>query len=222
MRNRTVSLKTIEKEILDIHANIAGTIEARLREFRSIGEKGSDNDLFIELVFCLFTPQSSARRCWRALENLLQKGFLFNGCFADICRELVIVRFRNNKTRYLLEARELFLSPKSRSIRDMLIGCSDVMEMREWLSKNVKGLGYKEASHFLRNIGKGDDIAILDRHILKSMRYLGLIKEIPKSLPPMRYRVMERILRDYSKKVSIPLNHLDFVLWYKETGDIFK
>jgi N-glycosylase/DNA lyase len=222
MRNRTAPLITIEKEILNIHANIAGAVEARLREFRSIWEKGSDKDLFIELVFCLLTPQSSARRCWRALENLMQKGFLFNGCFADICRELVIVRFKNNKTRYLLEAREIFFSPVSRSIRDMLHGCSDVMEMREWLSKNVKGMGYKEASHFLRNIGHGDDIAILDRHILKNMLYLGLINEIPKSLPPMRYRGMETILREYSKKVAIPLNHLDFVLWYKETGDIFK
>ena len=211
-----------ERELQSIHACIAGAVEKRLREFRTLWEKGSNRDLFIELVFCLLTPQSSARRCWRALENLLWKGYLFSGCFADISRELVIVRFRNKKAGYVLEAREIFLTQRQKSIRDLLHGSSNVIEMRERLYKNVKGMGYKEASHFLRNIGQGEDIAILDRHILKNMVRLGLIKEIPKSMTPMRYRGMENILREYSKKVAIPLNHLDFVLWYKETGDIFK
>ncbi|GAJ17855.1 unnamed protein product, partial [marine sediment metagenome] len=29
----------------------------------------------------------------------------------------------------------------------------DEIKLREWVVKNFKGLGYKEASHFLRNIG---------------------------------------------------------------------
>jgi len=45
--------------------------------------------------------------------------------------------------------------------------------MPEWLVKNLTGLGYKEAGHFLRNIGSGK-IAILDRHILRNLHALAL------------------------------------------------
>jgi N-glycosylase/DNA lyase len=107
-------------------------------------------------------------------------------------------------------------------MREVLIGCRESMEKREWLYRNIKGIGYKEASHFLRNIGLGGDIAILDRHILKNMRCLGLIGAIPKALTPARYRAIEDLLRGYSKAEGIPLDHLDFVLWYRNTGDIFK
>jgi N-glycosylase/DNA lyase len=208
-------------ELLRMHGEIAGRIEARIREFRRIWDSGDDTALFIELVFCLLTPQSGARRCWLAVENLLRNDLLFNGGFEEICRELNIVRFRNHKTAYILEAREAFLG-RGRSIRKILHECESVHGMRTWMAGNVKGIGYKEASHFLRNIGLGDDIAILDRHILRNMHSLRLIDVIPNSISPGLYQDIERRLRVYSNKIAIPLGHLDFVLWYKETGDIFK
>jgi len=56
-------------------------------------------------------------------------------------------------------------------------------DMREWLIRSIRGIGYKEASHFLRNIGLGENLAILDRHILKNLKFFGVIEEIPASLP---------------------------------------
>jgi N-glycosylase/DNA lyase len=208
-------------ELLRIHGEIAGRIEARIREFRGIWDSGDNTALFIELVFCLLTPQSGARRCWLAVENLLRNDLLFNGGFEDICRELNIVRFKNHKTAYILEARESFMG-QGRSIRNILSDCGSIHGMRAWIAGNVKGLGCKEASHYLRNIGLGDDIAILDRHVLRNMHSLRLIDVIPHSISPVRYHDLERRLRAYSNKIAIPLSHLDFVLWYKETGDIFK
>jgi N-glycosylase/DNA lyase len=222
MQNNAILSKNINKEIRDIHENIASEIEARLREFRNIWENGSERELFIELVFCLLTPQSSARRCGRALENLIRNGALFEGSSKDICRELAIVRFHNNKTRYIIEARQKFCPPKGKSIRRALTVCGGSMEMREWLYRDIKGIGFKEASHFLRNIGRGHDLAILDRHILKNMCRLGLIGSMPNSLTPARYLIIENLLKKYSRAASIPLDHLDFVLWYRNTGDIFK
>jgi N-glycosylase/DNA lyase len=217
-----LDLRKFNKELLKIHAGIAGVIDARLREFRSIWERGSDRELFLELVFCLLTPQSGARRCGHALENLVRKGHVFNGRFNDICRELAIVRFRNNKTGYILEARAKFYGRGRTSLKNVLRGHAGVMEMRDWLYRNVKGFGYKEASHYLRNIGQGEDIAILDRHVLRNMLQIGLIDRLPASFSYRRYRDLETLLRDYSLSIDIPLNHLDFVLWYKETRDIFK
>jgi N-glycosylase/DNA lyase len=214
------SKKNIEV-IRRIHNEISDRIEERIREFRSIWEEGEDTKLFIELVFCLLTPQSGARRCWLAVENLLRNDCLFIGRFDDICRELNIVRFKNHKTAYILEAREAFRG-QGKSIRNILNTCGNVHRMRDWIAGNVKGLGYKEASHYLRNIGLGDDVAILDRHILRNMHSLRLIDEIPNSISPRLYYDLERRLNAYSKRIKIPLSHLDFVLWYKETGDIFK
>ena len=58
-------------------------------------------------------------------------------------------------------------------------------ERRAWLVDNIKGLGYKEASHFLRNIGF-DDYAIIDSHILDLLERYNLIKQ-PKTLTRKKY-----------------------------------
>lgn len=211
----------IVNEIIRIHKDIKDRIRARLNEFKNVPEKSSNDELFGELAFCLFTPQSGARICWRAVCNLTEKDLLLNGCYDDIRAELNIVRFRNNKARYLIEARERFIEG-DHTLKDFLFEPSSVFEKRERLVKEVKGLGFKEASHFLRNVGFGNDIAILDRHILRNMVSLGLITDIPKSLSLKVYLDFEKRLESISKKIDIPLSHIDFVLWYKETGDLFK
>jgi len=214
-------IKHHANEIKKIYSDIKPEIETRLDEFSKVWVKGSNRDLFIELAFCLLTPQSGARNSWKSINNLLEKKLLFNGNFNDISEELKLVRFRNNKTRYIIEAREKF-SGRSNSLRVLLDEFDSIFGKREWLVKNVKGYGYKEASHFLRNIGFGQGIAILDRHILRNMALLEIIDEIPKSISSKLYIDFEIRLHTFSKMLKIPMSHLDFVLWYKETGDIFK
>jgi len=94
--------------------------------------------------------------------------------------------------------------------------------MRDWLVKHVKGLGLKEASHFLRNIGMGEELAILDRHILKNLVCLGVIAGVPASLTPSRYKEIESRMKTFSSSIGIPMGELDLILWYRETGSIFK
>ena len=83
-------------------------------------------------------------------------------------------------------------------------------------------MGYKEASHFLRNIGLGEDLAILDRHILKNLKFTGVIKDIPKAMTKEQYFNIENKMKKLSQRSKIPLGHLDLVMWYKEAGEIFK
>ena len=142
-----------ENEIKNIYSRIKPDIVKRIKEFRKIWSQADNEELFIELSFCLFTPQSGARQCWKAVNRLLDKNLLFYGSAEEIAGEINIVRFRNNKSRYLIEAREKFTSEGS-CIRGCLDRNYKQSEKREWLVKNVKGMGYKEASHFLRNIGK--------------------------------------------------------------------
>jgi N-glycosylase/DNA lyase len=93
---------------------------------------------------------------------------------------------------------------------------------REWLVANINGMSYKEASHFLRNIGMGQDLAILDRHILKNLVRLGVIQEIPSSISPRKYLDIEEKMRRFCTREKIPMDHLDMLLWCRETGEIFK
>jgi N-glycosylase/DNA lyase len=84
------------------------------------------------------------------------------------------------------------------------------------------GFGFKEASHFLRNIGFGGDLAILDTHILKNMVKYGIIKSLPKNISAAGYLILEDKFRVFSKKVNIPMGELDLLLWSAETGEILK
>ncbi|MCD6101489.1 MAG: N-glycosylase/DNA lyase [Candidatus Cloacimonetes bacterium] len=204
-------------KIKEIHLTIKDRIQSRLSEFRQTGWTGRDEDIFAELVFCILTPQSRAKSCWKAVENLIEKNLLFKGDKDKIAKELFGVRFKNNKSRYIVEDRRNFAD-----VSNFIRGSKNVYKIREWLVKNIKGLGYKEASHFLRNIGLGENIAILDRHILKNLKLLKVIGEIPKLLSKKKYLEIEEKMRKFSKDIKIPISHLDLVLWYKETGEIFK
>ncbi|MCK4265146.1 hypothetical protein KAW80_02185 [Candidatus Babeliales bacterium] len=62
--------------------------------------------------------------------------------------------------------------------------------------KNIKGIGYKEASHFLRNVGY-NDVAIIDRHVLRFLKREKLIQEIPKTTTPKKYLAFEKILSGF-------------------------
>jgi len=84
------------------------------------------------------------------------------------------------------------------------------------------GLGYKEASHFLRNIGLGEELAILDRHILKNLALLGVIEEVKSSPTKKAYLQIEKKMTKFSRQVGIPMGELDLLLWYKEAGEVFK
>ena len=84
-------------------------------------------------------------------------------------------------------------------------------------------MGYKEASHFLRNIGKGDELSILDRHILRGLKKTSVIEEIPESLSEKKYLEIEKAMKKFAiEKVKVPVAHLDFLFWYLFNGEIFK
>ena len=210
-------------EIEKIYKEKQKDIEKRLREFKEIWEKGSNEDIHAELSFCILTPQSKAVNAWKAITTLRENGLLFNGSAEDIVEYLNIVRFKNNKAKYLVALREQIQNKKGEIItKDFFNSITDVKEKREWIVKNIKGMAYKEAGHFLRNVGFGKEIAILDRHILKNLVKLEVIEDVPKSLTPKLYLEIEEKMKAYCKFISIPMDSLDLLLWYKEAGEIFK
>jgi len=207
------------EELMDLYAPVKRQIETRLMDFRHIWESASEEELFRELVFCLLTPQSKAKTCWKAVQRLTRKDMIAKGEPGQVQEELAGVRSSNRKAEYICLARKTFCE---RSMRAKLAGFAGPVAAREWLVENIKGLGYKEASHFLRNIGLGEELAILDRHILKNLVLLGVIEEVPTSPTKRIYLEIEKKMTAFSKEAGIPMGHLDLLLWYKEAGEVFK
>lgn len=210
------------EEIKGIYNNKIEEIELRLNKFKEIWETGTKEEIFAELVFCLLTPMSRGKSCWAAVENMIREGILFTGDISQIRKQLKGARFIYKKSGYIIEARKKFFLDSNVSLKSIIGKLNDGREAREWLVQNIKGIGCKEASHFLRNIGFELNLAILDRHILKNLKFIGIIKEIPGSLSKRRYFDIEKRMMEFSKAAQIPMSHLDLVMWYKETGEIFK
>ncbi len=204
------------------YEEIKSKIVWRLNEFRRLWDGGAEEELFAEVAFCLLTPQSKAKVCWGAVEGLRAKKLLLYGNAIQIAKELRGVRFHNVKARRIVKARALFMSNGNIAVRPLLTQFDNNQEARDWLVRNVEGFGYKEASHFLRNIGLGSGLAILDRHILKNLSHLGVIGTLQKSLSGHKYMEVERRMKGFAEEIKIPMEHLDLLLWYRETGEVFK
>ncbi len=204
-------------ELLENYEKRKDEIKKRLAEFRAVG-RSSDERIFRELVFCLCTPQSQAKKCWAAAEGLDFSSVHWStgdGLGERAAEDLPGVRFHNTKASRIREAMH---------IRDVLrdvIDYNDPSGTREWFVENIKGLGYKEASHFLRNIGLRG-LAILDRHILKNLVRYGVIEEVPKTMTQSKYMEIEDKMRLFSEKMGIPMDELDLLFWSMETGEVFK
>lgn len=210
------------KEVFFIYENISENIILKLNEFKKNFNSGNKKDIFSELAFCILTPQSKVRSCWSAIEALKFKRLLFSGeenNIAEILRGKV--RFHNTKAGNLCRAREFFINTLQHYLK-YLIKQKDIKEVRKYLVENIKGIGFKESSHFLRNIGFGEEIAILDRHILKKLFEISVVLTIPKSISEKKYLEIEDNMRLFSNDINIPLSHLDLLLWYMATGEIFK
>ncbi|MGL4947518.1 MAG: N-glycosylase/DNA lyase [Cetobacterium sp.] len=210
-------------EVEKIYESIKDKIEFRLQEFKEVWLNGNNKDIYCELAFCILTPQSKAISAWKAISGLRDSGVLFTGTEEEILPYLNIVRFNKTKAKNLYLLRKLMTNDKNEFItKDFFSSFESVVEMREWIVKNIRGMSYKEASHFLRNVGFGEELAILDRHILKNLVRLEVIESIPKTITPKLYKEIEHKMRIYSKEVKISMANMDLILWYLEAKDIFK
>jgi len=209
------------EELLEFYGQKKEQIKNRLKEFELI-MNDSDERIFAELCFCICTPQSKATTAWNSISALMKNGLLYKGTENQIRPFLNPVRFADKKAKFIIEARNLFTENGRIKIKDRIKQFDDSFELRNWIKKSVKGLGLKEASHFLRNIGRGHNIAILDRHILKNLHGYGAIEKIPGAMTEKKYLEIEEMMRNFAKDVGIPLSELDLLFWSKETGFIFK
>ncbi|MBI3112780.1 MAG: DNA lyase [Ignavibacteriales bacterium] len=207
-----------EKErssLMHLHQERRGAIRQRLRDFKEVPR----SEYFYELLYCLMTPQTSAESADKVVAKLKEVSFATNAVDPEpVLRDRHhYIRFHKTKTERLLLVKKEFPV-----IASALAAMVSPVELREWLVKNVKGLGYKEATHFLRNIGRNGGLTILDRHILRNLQRYGAIRTVPKSMTKKRYLSVERRFIKFSETVGVPVDELDLLFWSMETGEIRK
>ena len=199
-------------------------IRARLDPFRQLWRNGSDEQLWEELVFCIFTAGASARMGFSAVEAI--RPLLMNGDREDMTlalRNAGAHRFPVERPCYIVVTRNYLREHCDMALREKLKSFADPIERRDWLAseKQIKGLGYKESSHFLRNIGLLGH-AILDKHVMSCLLDLSVVETAKPPATRARYLETEERLRSFARDIRIDFDELDLVLWSMKTGEVLK
>lgn len=203
------------KELEELKKNISERVNEKIKEFEKMRERG-EKELFKELSFCILTANFSATGGIK-IQDAIDDGFL-TFSEEELERKLKLLghRFPKARAEYIVEARKHI-----KTIKELINSNLTGKEIREFLVREVKGLGYKEASHFLRNIGY-KDVAIVDRHILRFLLSFKLVSLNNESLTKKRYLEAEKVLESIARKLNVNLAELDLYIWYKMTGKILK
>lgn len=191
------------------------TIHQRLQEFKDV----KPESYFYELCYCLCTPQSKALHANKVDQQLQAQSFFELGFNPEmILRDKShYIRFHSQKSLSLMKARHDW-----QEIFTILTNATmTTFQKREQLAKSVRGLGMKEASHFLRNIGMFG-VAIIDRHVLKHLVQCGVYGEVPRLNSKKDYLSIERQWFDYCCEIGIPQEEVDLIFWSYETGHVLK
>ena len=196
------------------NSEISEIINTRMNQFSYIRDTSID-DIFIEMCFCIMTANCGAEKCIE-IHELIGKDFLKLSEIGLVkaFREYGY-RFPNIRANYICESRKLI-----NELENKLDHAKDEIQLREWIVKHIKGLGYKEASHFLRNIGF-TSYAIIDFHIVDVLVKHDLIEK-PKTMTKSKYLEIENILKEVGEELNLNMAQLDLYLWYMETGKVLK
>lgn len=187
------------------NSKVRNLVDLRINQFKN------SKNYFSELCFCLMTANFQAEKSIK-IQNEIGNGFSsFSKSQLSNKLKQLGHRFPNARANYIFEAR------KHKNNLKKILRSKDP---RQWLVENIKGLGYKEASHFLRNIGF-ENYAIIDFHIIDLLEKNDLIQK-PKTLSKNKYLEIENLLKQIAKKSNLNLAELDLYLWYMETGKILK
>ncbi len=219
---KKITVPVTVEAIKAAHKTRKSEIRRRLSEFREIRRNGNDADHWAEMVYCFFTGGCSAKMGIRSLEAV--RPLLQHGTQSELAKALTGVhRYPNARSRYVEQSRNFLNKHCDLRIPAKLESFDCHLERRDWLvrEKGIKGLGYKEASHFLRNVGF-EGYAILDKHVLKCLAELKIIDDVKPPNTRSKYLTVEEKLRNLTDQLEIDFDEMDLVLWSMKTGEILK
>ncbi|AKA48414.1 hypothetical protein IX51_04150 [uncultured archaeon] len=197
-----------------MNSDISRIIDSKANEFQEMGKRGKE-EIFGELCFCLLTANTSAEMGIRTQNLIGLEGFItYDQNFLSEELKRIKYRFYNVRSNFIVQARWIIDELPG------LLRSNKRDEVREYLVENVKGIGYKEASHFLRNVGIFN-FAILDKHIMRMLSEEYKF-QVPKAVLRKDYYKNEKIVAALSEKVSLEPGIFDLYMWKIATGKIIK
>lgn len=203
----------LKEQVINLrNSPVSKLVDKRLREFDSLGKKGNE-DWFSELCFCILTSNSKAQTAINIQKELGYVGF------STFTKEQLSESIRRNKHRFHNNKSDFIIL--ARHYLDIKTCLKKEKDPRAWLVKNIKGIAWKESSHFLRNVGY-TDYAILDRHIINLLFEMNYLKEKPKTLNEKTYLKIEKVFTKLAKELNMSCSELDLYMWKLKTNTILK
>jgi N-glycosylase/DNA lyase len=189
----------------------------------------NERDLWWELSTCVLSSQVPFSLAVSAANEIDKKGLLLteNDDIEVLAHKLFEVlssplnveggtrkyRFPELRSRHLA-ATHTIVTKEYGSLVKLLASFDNASEARSWLIKHVPGLGPKQSSMFLRNIGASYELAILDRHVLNYMSALGIYSgDKPYISSINTYRQCEVLLRGHADDLECSVGLLDWAIW---------
>jgi len=229
MNANHISLPAIENAIRDVYCAL-GDSDHQRPSWSSMTEDA----LWLELIACILGSRVRFEIAHSAVHRI-EKMRLINQsrrssrfaqyeqdimgalCGESLTRDAVepqsrypFFRIRANQIRRAAER----LYGECGSIREFLYDIRDVREARRRLVSEVAGLGPKQASLFLRNIGYAAHVAVLDVHVLTYMGWVGLTDRPVKSVSFVgKYESLEDAFIDHSNSFGYTLDRFDLAVW---------
>lgn len=209
------SLSAIEHAIRDVYSVLDECTSVPWKE-------NSEDDLWRELVFCILGSRVRFETVHAAVERMdgmcllsrPRRNTQFDQYEEDTMTALSIgypfYRVRANQIRRAAE----HLYNSRGSIGELLNSASDARSARHLLTSEVVGLGPKQASLFLRNIGYAKCIAVLDVHVLTYLSWVGLVESSLKSVPTLgKYEALEESFIQHAYSLGFSPDQFDLAVW---------
>lgn len=120
-------------------------------------------------------------------------------------------RFARQRSRFLNEALQ--------RICNEVIPLNDPYLLRDWLI-GIPGIGLKTASWITRNWLSTDLVAILDIHVVRAGKIIGIFN--PGDSAARNYLEMEKKYLDFAQKIHVQASFLDALIWsnMREAGKV--
>ena len=205
-----------KRELLELYEFRKEEIRSRLLEFKETFQKANDLGIFHELSFCILSSGVGPRIAGQCMSAIGKE--LIDGKENELLGRIgAIHKYAENASRYIVFTREYLKEEHGFLLKSLVSSFEDSVERRDFFAKNpgIKGLGYMQASHFLRNLGFSG-YAILDRNNLAALFELGITSEAKYPLSKKRYVETENLMTDCAQKLGMSLDEFDLLLWSRK------
>lgn len=230
----SASNNTTLSQVVDLHSRFADSLR-RKKKWNAM----SEDELWEELCLCVLSsnvPYELAKSAFLHLRDTLhlrrrwitQSSDSLEKIAQELSKPIYLpekkngdyrkYRFPNIRAQNIVSAaKTIYL--KNSGLLKILKNANSEQEARDILAKNVAGIGLKEASHFLRNIGYSKSLAIIDSHVVAFLKEVEALPQVNvKNITPQIYMRLERILQDLCDSLDLNLSTFDMAIWYYMRG----